>query len=110
MRPVAASTRSARPVHCAMLPRWQSSTLFAPSSIGWLTGAPVRTRARKFAMCSAVHHPPPATALDRIGIAAQPLPRDRPAAVELERRLLRVGELPVVVEMVAAAGGRAAHR
>src|SRR5206468_9172629 len=38
------------------------------------------------------------------------LPRDRPAAVELERRFLRVGKLPVVVEVVAPARGRDAHR
>src|SRR2546429_1784888 len=30
-RPDAASMRRARPVHCAMLPRWPSSTLFARS-------------------------------------------------------------------------------
>src|SRR5438445_7820988 len=58
----------------------------------------------------AVDHRPAASALDGIGIAAQPLPRNRAAAVELERRLLRVGELPVVVELIAAARGGAAHR
>ena len=34
MWPDLGSMRSARPVDCAMLPRWPSSTLFAPSSIG----------------------------------------------------------------------------
>src|SRR5437667_379057 len=34
MWPDLGSVRSARPVDCAMLPRWPSSTLFAPSSIG----------------------------------------------------------------------------
>src|SRR2546422_1408633 len=42
---------------------------------------------------------------DRIWIAAPSLPGDRPAAVELERRFLRVGELPVIVEVVAAPRG-----
>src|SRR2546422_8910209 len=47
---------------------------------------------------------------DRIWIAAPSLPGDRPAAVELERRFLRVGELPVIVEVVAAPRGGDAHR
>src|SRR5205814_9732065 len=52
----------------------------------------------------------PTAAFGGVGIAAPSLPGDRTAAVELEGRLLRVGELPVVVEVVAAARRRDAHR
>src|SRR2546430_400795 len=54
MRPDLGSVRSARPVDCAMLPRWPSSTLFAPSSMGWWSAAPVRIASTKFAMCRTV--------------------------------------------------------
>src|SRR5207302_8451246 len=54
MWPDLGSVRSARPVDCAMLPRWPSSTLFAPSSIGWCSAAPLRIASTKLAMCSAV--------------------------------------------------------
>src|SRR3989475_238513 len=54
IRPDAASMRRARPVDCAMLPRWPSSTLFAPSSIGCRSAAPVRIASTKLAMCRAV--------------------------------------------------------
>ena len=36
-----------------MFPRWQSSTLFAPSSIGARSFAPVRIASTKFSMWSA---------------------------------------------------------
>src|SRR5206468_5633824 len=58
----------------------------------------------------AVDDRPAAAVFDGVRIAAPSLPGDRAAAVELERRLLRVGELPVVLEVIAAAGGGDAHR
>src|SRR5204862_4471722 len=60
--------------------------------------------------CITVYHRPAAAAFDRICITTPSLPGDRPAAFEFERRCLRVGELPVVVEVVAAARGGDAHR
>src|SRR6266516_1068783 len=57
----------------------------------------------------AMHDRPAAAVFDGIGIAAPTLPRDRSAALELERRFLSVGELPGVLEVVAAARGGDAH-
>src|SRR5438477_4918278 len=50
IRPVFGSVVSLCPVYCAMLPRWQSNTLFAPSVIGARSAAPVRIPSRKFCM------------------------------------------------------------
>ena len=58
----------------------------------------------------AVYNRPAPALLGREGVAAQPLPHDGALPVELEARLLCVGELPVVFEMVPPADRGDARR
>ncbi len=57
-----------------------------------------------------VGHGTAAAVEERLAVAALPVPDDPLAAVELERRVLRIGELPVVGIVHACAAGRHPRR